>query len=435
MLSYKLQSSRKQKLLEGEDENIAFCRKILVSVSRSFAAVIQALPESLILDICIFYLVLRALDTVEDDMEVQADRKRQLLTTFVDTALTDPQWNLTGIGAGDERLLLEEFPKVHAVYQSLPEESQTVIADITQRMADGMCEFVGADLLQGTQDVEQYNLYCHYVAGLVGEGLSRLFAASKFEDASLAQQLELSNSMGLFLQKTNIIRDFLEDYVDQRAFWPKTVWKKYGSSLGDFTMEKNRDQAVACLNELCTDALELVPDCIAYMSRLRNPAVFSFCAIPQVMAIATLSKCYNNPDVFTGVVKIRRGLSCHMMMHCGDVAALHAIFDQFARNIRGRCAVTDPNYSRTLGACHKIVQLTDAAVAPRRQSAGRLRWAVAAAGVSAVAAWTMDPEAITAVLRHSLFPPVLISVGSLLFLRPLIGGGKSSNQQPKKTAA
>ena len=238
MLSYKLQSSKKQKLLEGEDENIAFCRKILVSVSRSFAAVIQALPESLILDICIFYLVLRALDTVEDDMEVAADRKRQLLTAFVDTALTDPNWTLTGIGAGDERLLLEEFPKVHAVYTSLPEESRTVIADITQRMADGMGEFVGADLLQGTRDVEQYNLYCHYVAGLVGEGLSRLFAASKFEDASLAQQLDLSNSMGLFLQKTNIIRDFLEDYVDQRAFWPKTVWKKYGSSLGDFTMEQ-----------------------------------------------------------------------------------------------------------------------------------------------------------------------------------------------------
>ena len=121
------------------------------------------------------------------------------------------------------------------------------------------------------------------------------------------------------------------------------------------------------------------------------------------------------------------------MMHCGDVAALHAIFDQFARNIRGRCAVTDPNYLRTLGACNKILHLTDAAVAPRRRAAARLRWAVAAA---ALAAWTMDREAITTVVQHSLFPPVLISVGSLLFLRPLIGGGKSSsNQQPKKTAA
>jgi phytoene/squalene synthetase len=33
----------------------------------------------------------------------------------------------------------------------------------------------------------------------------------------------LANTMGLLLQKTNIIRDYLEDYVDGRAFWPQEV--------------------------------------------------------------------------------------------------------------------------------------------------------------------------------------------------------------------
>ena len=32
-----------------------------------------------------------------------------------------------------------------------------------------------------------------------------------------------ANSMGLFLQKTNIIRDFLEDTLEGRDFWPKEV--------------------------------------------------------------------------------------------------------------------------------------------------------------------------------------------------------------------
>ena len=45
--------------------------------------------------------------------------------------------------------------------------------------------------------VEDYNEYCHYVAGIVGLGLSRLFHASGLEDA---QPDDLSNSMGLFLQ-------------------------------------------------------------------------------------------------------------------------------------------------------------------------------------------------------------------------------------------
>lgn len=57
--------------------------------------------------------------------------------------------------------------------------------------------------------VAEYNLYCHYVAGLVGVGLSQLFAASGLEDAQFADLEGLSNHMGLFLQKTNIIRDYL----------------------------------------------------------------------------------------------------------------------------------------------------------------------------------------------------------------------------------
>lgn len=65
--------------------------------------------------------------------------------------------------------------------------------------------------------------YCHYVAGLVGIGLSRLFSASELEDPIVGQDTELANSMGLFLQKTNIIRDYLEDQLEGREFWPREV--------------------------------------------------------------------------------------------------------------------------------------------------------------------------------------------------------------------
>lgn len=45
----------------------------LSQVSRSFAAVIQQLPKMLVTDVLIFYLVLRGLDTVEDDMTAFED--------------------------------------------------------------------------------------------------------------------------------------------------------------------------------------------------------------------------------------------------------------------------------------------------------------------------------------------------------------------------
>ncbi|KAL9184786.1 hypothetical protein ACHAXT_012756 [Thalassiosira profunda] len=353
--------------------DLAFCDEILCQVSRSFAAVIRQLPEQMLVDVLIFYLVLRALDTIEDDMTYFASHadKVQALLSFDKTALADPTWRMTGCGEGDERRLLEEFPKCHSVYAALPEASRGVIADITLRMATGMAEFVDKDLGQGTVDVGQYNRYCHFVAGLVGEGLSRLFAASGLEAPSLAGELHLSDQMGLFLQKTNIIRDYLEDYVDGRAFWPQTVWKKHSASgdLGYFANPASVEATTAglqCLNELVTDALELVPDCLAYLSKLRCAEVFRFCAIPQVMAIATLDKCYHNSDVFTGVVKIRKGLSCRLINDATDVLGVHGIFHRFATSISKTAEAAqkggfdDPSFDRTVAACKAILELTDA---------------------------------------------------------------------------
>jgi farnesyl-diphosphate farnesyltransferase len=225
--------------------------------------------------------------------------------------------------------------------------------------------------------IAQYNRYCHFVAGLVREGLSRLFAASGLEKASFAGELHLSDQMGLFLQKINIIRDYLEDYVDGRACWPQSVWKKYSKSgdLGYFSNQADPEARVACLyclNELITDGLELVPDCLAYMSKLQCVEVFRFCAIPQVMAIATYEKCYANPDVFTGVVKIRKGLSCKLILRTNNMPEVHDTFHSFAESIMKKArdarkaGAQDPSYERTIKACETILELTAVQAAKQR---------------------------------------------------------------------
>ena len=45
-----------------------------------------------------------------------------------------------------------------------------VIADITRRMGAGMAEFIEKEV----ETVEDFDTYCHYVAGLVGIGLSKV---------------------------------------------------------------------------------------------------------------------------------------------------------------------------------------------------------------------------------------------------------------------
>jgi farnesyl-diphosphate farnesyltransferase len=377
-----------------DPNDLEFCDDILVKVSRSFAAVIRQLPSTMLVDILIFYLALRALDTIEDDTTSFPSQEVKIkhLMEFHKTALGDPNWTMDGVGEADEKRLLQEFDKAHRVYAKLNPQSRRVIADISQRMATGMAEFVGKDLGQGTTDVDQYNRYCHFVAGLVGEGLSRLFAASGLEKQSFSGELFLSDQMGLFLQKTNIIRDYLEDYVDNRAFWPQSIWKKYSKSgdLGYFTKQEDpevRERSLQCLNELVTDALELVPDCLAYMSKLQCEEIFRFCAIPQVMAIATLEKCYANSDVFTGVVKIRKGMSCKLILRTNTLDEVHDTFYQFATKVIKRASaerkkgVIDPSYSRTIKACERITDLT----APAFQKQRRKRY-IPVVGASALVA-------------------------------------------------
>ena len=122
-----------------KDEDTKFCDDMLGKVSRSFASVIRQLPKGLCLDILIFYLALRALDTIEDDMDAFKDResvKIDHLNNFYRTALVTEGWHMEGVGLGDERTLLEQYFRCVTVFKGLSPASQEVIADITKRMGE-----------------------------------------------------------------------------------------------------------------------------------------------------------------------------------------------------------------------------------------------------------------------------------------------------------
>lgn len=51
------------------------------------------------------------------------------------------------------------------------------------------------------------------------------------------------------------------------------------------------------------------------------------------MAIATLERCYNNPAVFTGVVKIRKGEAVKMMMGSTSLEKVKAIMYHFTSEV------------------------------------------------------------------------------------------------------
>ncbi|KAJ3286872.1 Farnesyl-diphosphate farnesyltransferase [Rhizoclosmatium sp. JEL0117] len=288
------------------------CYYFLNKTSRSFARVIQELDPKLSLSVCVFALALRGLDTIEDDMTLSNETKLPLLKSFHQILYTEG-WNFDGNGPQEkDRFLMVEFNEVIDQFLRLGHEEQTVIADVIKRMGAGMAEFCDGKRVVTMAD---YNLYTHTVAGLIGIGLTGLFNVSGLESITLDESFP--NSMGQFLQKVNIIKDFAEDLSEGRQFWPQRVWEQYtaeGEGLEVFVDPNNLENALGCLNELCIDALQLVPDCLEYMSKLKNPSVIRCCAIPQVVALASLSCVFNNRVIFgRKKFKLRYGLAAKIM--------------------------------------------------------------------------------------------------------------------------
>ena len=339
-----------------EPENLKECFRLLNLTSRSFAAVIQELHPELLIPVCSFYLILRGLDTIEDDMTIDIKEKEPLLRNFY-KHIEDESWTYDGNGPEEkDRELLVKFNVVAKEFVMAKDAYKTIIKDITKRMGNGMADYAkDAEQQQGIETIKGYQMYCHYVAGLVGEGLTRLFVEAKLANPALLQRPELMESMGQLLQQTNVIRDIREDHDDKRYFWPKEVWSKYVTKLPDLFLPENKEKALQCQSEMVLIALERADECLFYMAGVKEQSVFNFVAIPQTMAIATLELCFQNYAMFERNVKITKGDACGLMTRSTqNLQMVCDIFREYARKIHRKNRPQDPHFLDISIACAKI---------------------------------------------------------------------------------
>ena len=128
-----------------------------------------------------------------------------------------------------------------------------------------------------------------------------------------------------------------------------------------------------------------MPDSLEYLGRLKTAEVLRFCAIPQVMAIATLEACFDNPRLFTGVVKIRKGLTARLLIDSASLDGVHYWFHELSQAVAARCPTDEPSRDKILAACAAVVEVT----APRATAYSRKAFGmrvVAGAAVAAAAA-------------------------------------------------
>ncbi|KAJ6650880.1 hypothetical protein lerEdw1_002364, partial [Lerista edwardsae] len=111
LLKFRLSGSGLPKVDQNSlSDGLCICYKYLSDISQSFATIIMALDIKMRHAVCIFYLVLRALDTIEDDMTISIERKVPLLQAF-HSYLYQPDWKFMDSKEKDKQVL-EDFPTV-----------------------------------------------------------------------------------------------------------------------------------------------------------------------------------------------------------------------------------------------------------------------------------------------------------------------------------
>lgn len=342
---------------EKEPPSLRTCFEYLDKTSRSFSSVIQELHPELLVPVALFYLILRGLDTIEDDMTIPLEKKDPLLRKFYKITQQEG-WTFDGNGPDEKdrgllihfNVVTEEFLKVKPVYRD-------IINDIALKMGNGMADYANnaEHNANGVNTIKDYDLYCHYVAGLVGNGLTRLFVESGLANAALLNRPSLQESMGLFLQKTNIIRDIKEDFDDKRRFWPKEIWSKYVTNFEDLFQPENLEIALNCSSEMVLNSMSHADECLFYLAGIKEQSVFNFAAIPQSMAIATLEAVFRNPDIFKKNVKITKGSACLIMTESTqNLKLVCEVFRGYTRKIHKKNTPRDPNFLKISIACGKV---------------------------------------------------------------------------------
>lgn len=306
----------------------AYCRAILPHVSRTFALTIPYLPAPLDHHVGVGYLLCRMADTIEDEPAWSGEARARAFDLLA-TAVAAPEERATAraladaansiadgdCGAESTDHLLQRAESVLGVFASFPPQTRAPIADCVTEMISGMrrtpAAREGEAVRRVCASIEELEQYCHYVAGVVGIMLTRLFdvelgAAGAFATPA---RIEQGRRFGLGLQLTNILVDQAADADRGKRYLPGD----------DDTAVIGR--AVEHLRQALDYSLAIPAD---------REGIRAFCLLPLFFALRTLRAVVRHPRDATLRPKITREevaeITAAITSNLADDASLRARF-------------------------------------------------------------------------------------------------------------
>jgi farnesyl-diphosphate farnesyltransferase len=292
---------------------------LLDGVSRTFALTIPQLPKELYTVVANAYLLCRIVDTIEDEVSLSPEQKKYFCSEFI--RVVKAEINSESFAVELAPLLSEQtIPAEHSLIHVLPQVIQITqkfdpnqieaLACCVATMADGMPVFQAQDLHSGLATLADMDRYCYYVAGCVGEMLTKLFCHYSPEIAQhKAELLPLSVSFGQGLQMTNILKDIWDDAGRGICWLPQDIFTETGFDLNNLTQETHDENFRKGLEHLISIAHEHLHNALKYTHLLptHETGIRNFCLWALGLAILTLKKIKLNLDfVRSDQVKISR---------------------------------------------------------------------------------------------------------------------------------
>lgn len=278
-----------------------YCEEMLPRVSRTFALCIRLLPPDLEYPVLVAYLLCRIADTIEDSPALPPKTRQRLLHRFAESldrdSLTDA--DLAGVfphPATSEEHLAHCAESVMREFRRLPVKQQAAIRPWVQEMCTGMGEFAvrepEGETLAVLTTVEDLERYCYYVAGTVGQMLTRLYGTGRqpIADARLEALERLATSFGLGLQLTNIVKDVADDRRRGWSFVPESLCRQQGLRPDQLQAPAFRRAARKVVSVLIDKAAHHLCDARDYCTTLPRGLyrVRVFCLTSMFLAVRTL---------------------------------------------------------------------------------------------------------------------------------------------------
>ncbi len=300
-------------------DDAAFQAHLLDGVSRTFALTIPQLPEPVHQVVANGYLLCRIVDTIEDEATLDRTRKRELCERFVavvrgeadpDSFARDFAACLSDQTPPAEHELIRVVPRVIAIARRFSPADREALAICVDTMGHGMADFQDRDLRHGLESLEELNRYCYYVAGVVGEMLTRVFCNySQYIAQRRDDLMSLSVSFGQGLQMTNILKDIWTDLERGVCWLPRDLFAAQCFDLAKLRPGHRNPRFVAGLRQLIAIAHGHLRNALEYTLLIPEyeTGIRDFCLWALGMAMLTLRRIHANPYFSHGnQVKISR---------------------------------------------------------------------------------------------------------------------------------